>query len=150
MRSLLYLLLCLPLLANAALFKMQSPIHVTANQEQCLAQNIFYEAGVESVFGKYAVAQVTHNRVKKADTDFCTEVHRKAQFSWTLSRQLPPRGPLWEQSLKVAKSFLRGKRMVALAKATHYHATYVRPKWARSNKMAAVGKIGQHIFYIHS
>jgi spore germination cell wall hydrolase CwlJ-like protein len=29
--------------------------------------------------------------------------------------------------------------------ATHYHATYVRPKWAP--RMTKVTKVGQHVFY---
>jgi spore germination cell wall hydrolase CwlJ-like protein len=29
--------------------------------------------------------------------------------------------------------------------ATHYHATYVNPPWAKT--MKRVGKIGMHIFY---
>ena len=29
--------------------------------------------------------------------------------------------------------------------ATHYHATYVSPKWA--DELQLVGRIGEHIFY---
>ena len=29
--------------------------------------------------------------------------------------------------------------------ATHYHATYVNPKWAKD--LTLIGRIGEHIFY---
>ncbi len=35
--------------------------------------------------------------------------------------------------------------MASVGAATHYHATYVRPRWART--MNKVDKIGRHIFY---
>ena len=54
----------------------------------CLAENIYYEAGSESFEGKLAVAQVTLNRVASGQfaNSICAVVHQKTgetyQFSW--------------------------------------------------------------------
>jgi len=51
----------------------------------CLAKNIFHEARGESTIGKYAIAQVTLNRVissRYPDT-VCEVVMQPHQFSWT-------------------------------------------------------------------
>lgn len=120
-------------------------------QEECLARNIFFEAGVEDVKGKIAVGQVTINRMKDGrwgDT-ICDVVYSKAQFSWTLfskKRNETPEGPLWEESVQVAKDVLRGTRHVELNDALFYHTDYIKtPKWASADYK--IVQVGQHIFY---
>jgi spore germination cell wall hydrolase CwlJ-like protein len=50
------------------------------------------------------------------------------------------------QATRVADDVLDGKTWVAdVGASTHYHANYVRPRWARSLKKMDV--IGKHIFY---
>lgn len=118
---------------------------------QCLAKNIYHEAGVESRSGKIAVAQVTVNRLKagKYGKTICKVVYAKAQFSWTLSKKLrneKPKGELWQESLAIAKEFSRGVRAKGMANIDHYHTDYIKkPFWA-SYKTAMI-KVGQHIFY---
>jgi spore germination cell wall hydrolase CwlJ-like protein len=118
---------------------------------ECLARNVYYEAGVESTAGKYAVAQVTLNRVKTGywGKSICKVVYAKEQFSWT---KIPKRawvrlkGKAWADSKAVAKATLtQGIRVKKLKTALFYHADYVRPNWRDKDKRVA--KIGQHIFY---
>ena len=119
----------------------------------CLARNIYFEAGVESTKGKYAVAQVTMNRVAsgKWGNDVCSVVYAPGQFSWTkiLSEEEQNRvytDANWQESVRVAKDVLsNGTRLPALEKATHYHSTAVRPYWREPK--ARIGQIGAHIFY---
>ncbi len=117
----------------------------------CLARNIYHEAGVEPIEGKFAVAQVTLNRLKQGTwgKDICSVVYARAQFSWTLSkkkRQEQPKGELWNESQQVARIVLdRGVRVPSLAQSTYYHADYVKPLWAKS--VVKIQQIGQHIFY---
>jgi spore germination cell wall hydrolase CwlJ-like protein len=124
----------------------------TAAEADCLAKNIYHEAGVEPKEGKYAVAQVTLNRLKTGQwgKDICSVVYAKAQFSWTLykkRRNEQPKGPLWTESQAVARSVLaHGVRVPSLAQSTYYHADYIRPPlWAKS--VAKIQQVGQHIFY---
>ena len=116
----------------------------------CLAKNIFHEAGVEDRVGKFAVAQVTLNRVEmgKWGSSICEVVHAYKQFSWTLKSNLRnerPSGPLWEESVAVAEQFVNGVRMQGFERVTHYHATYVSPVWSRGEPVKA--KIGTHVFF---
>ena len=117
--------------------------------EACLAQNIYYEAGVENEKGKYAVAQVTINRLetKRWGDTICKVVHAKAQFSWTLKKKLhKPVGKAWEDSQWIAHRVLRGDHVPSLEQSHFYHADYIKsPKWSKS--MTEVTQIGRHIFY---
>jgi spore germination cell wall hydrolase CwlJ-like protein len=52
----------------------------------------------------------------------------------------------WDRAKRVASAVLEGKTYLAdVGGATHYHANYVRPYWARRLKKMDV--IGRHIFY---
>jgi spore germination cell wall hydrolase CwlJ-like protein len=120
----------------------------TVKDEKCLAKNIYYEAGIESEEGKYAVAQVTVNRLKsgKWGDSLCEVVHAKSQFSWTLKKKLEtPVGKAWMDSQWIAHRVLQGERVAQLDKAMFYHAEYVSPKWR--DPVAKIQQIGQHIFY---
>ena len=137
---------------KAYIIKTHSRLNYTKADEDCLARNIFYEAGIEPQLGKFAVAQVTLNRLREGHwgKDICKVVYAKAQFSWTLDRKkrnAVPRGPLWEESKDVAHQVLaRGYRVAGLEDSTYYHANYIRePVWART--VVKIQHIGQHIFY---
>ena len=135
-----------------AVFYRVAPVKLSDSDRDCLARNIFFEAGVESHAGKIAVAQVTLNRArsKRWGNTVCDAVYAPAQFSWTLykkKRNSQPKGRLWEDSLKAAADFQQGIRVKGLNKSKFYHTTYIRrPHWARADQV--VTKIGQHIFYV--
>jgi spore germination cell wall hydrolase CwlJ-like protein len=134
------------LIPNAA-----DKIKLSATEFDCLARNIYYEAGIESLEGKIAVAQVTMNRVKSGrwgDT-VCRVVYARNQFSWTLDakkRNQKPAGKLWSDSVAAAQQFLSGDRIYNLDTSLHYHADWIdRPHWAKES--LAIKQVGQHIFY---
>lgn len=124
-------------------------VKYTKNDLDCLTRNIYYEAGVESKTGKFAVANVTVNRLKTGrwGNTICKVVYAKSQFSWTLARKLPrPNSQLWAESEDVARKVLAGHRVRGLTRSLYYHAVYIRnPKWADPAKQ--VGRIGDHVFY---
>ena len=117
----------------------------------CMAKNIYHEAGSEPTLGKYAVAQVTINRIKAPQygNRVCTVVFEPYQFSWANyhgRRWTTPSGENWHEAKRIARDVLEnGKRIKGLDEALFYHATYVRPSWAR--KFDRVTRIGLHIFY---
>lgn len=134
------------------IIKSNERMSYTKAEYNCLAKNIYHEAGVESTPGKFAVAQVTLNRLREGryGKDLCKVVYAKAQFSWTLyakKRNEVPKGALWEQSKAVATAVLdEGMRVPSLQDSTYYHADYIKtPVWAKS--VAKIQQIGQHIFY---
>jgi len=126
-------------------------------QLECLAKNIYYEAGNEPFEGKVAVAQVTMNRVDsgKFGNGVCGVVYQKnifyekvvCQFSWYCDRTVklkPIHKDVYEESMEVAKKvLLEGFRLDVIKTAMYYHADYVNPGW----KKQKIGKIGRHIFY---
>lgn len=126
-------------------------------QLDCLAQNIYYEAGHEPFEGKAAVGQVTLNRVKdgRFGKGVCGVVNQKnvftsrviCQFSWVCeskSRVKPRHAADYAESERVAKLvLLEGFRLPSLHDALFYHADYISPGWGKGK----VAKIGRHIFY---
>lgn len=134
----------------------QRTVPTSSLDVECLSRNIFYEAGVEDIIGKYAVGQVTINRLKSNKLrSVCNVIYAKkivhghyvCQFSWACKARLEkPSGPNWEESKLVAEAILKdGMRVAPLENATHYHANYVKPSWADPKKVVWVE--GAHIFY---
>lgn len=115
----------------------------------CMTKNIYYEAGVEDDVGKYAIAQVTLNRVKSGywGSDVCKVVYAKHQFSWTKKRKLhKPDSEMLARCREIARAAFEGKRVRGLDKSLFYHADYIKtPKWVDHKER--VTQIGQHIFY---
>jgi len=136
-----------------------SPVTADMRQKQldCLARNIYHEAGYEPFEGKVAVAQVTINRAESGEfpSDICQVVHQKnivyekvlCQFSWycdSASLKKPMNGPVYTESMEVAKKvLLEGFRLPSVKNALYFHGDYVNPKWGKK----PVAKIGRHIFY---
>jgi spore germination cell wall hydrolase CwlJ-like protein len=132
-------------------------IKVREQQLDCLAINIYREAGHEPFEGKVAVAQVTMNRVKdgRFGKDVCGVVYQKnvimekvvCQFSWAcdaVHKSRPVNIAAYNESYEVAKKvLLEGFQLSILKDALYYHATYVNPRWP----LDKIGQIGQHIFY---
>jgi spore germination cell wall hydrolase CwlJ-like protein len=124
-------------------------VNYTKADVDCLAKNIYYEAGNQSDTGKYAVATVTLNRLRvgRWGNTVCKVVYSPAQFSWTLSKRLrSPNPEVFERSRLIAIHSLQGARVKGLDRSLLYHADYIQaPKWADPDHK--IGKLGQHIFY---
>ena len=128
----------------------------TKKQKTCLANAIYFESRSEPEKGQIAVGQVVINRVKNPayPNSICGVVYQNqhkrnaCQFSFACDR-IPDRvrsKKAWDLAWKLANEVVNGKVWLkSVGSATHYHATYVRPKWART--MQKRKKIGLHIFY---
>jgi spore germination cell wall hydrolase CwlJ-like protein len=125
---------------------------------QCLAENIYFEARGEPLEGQYAVAEVTLNRTRALNFPhtICAVVHQSrwdpgrrrpvADFSWTeLGALSPEDGPAWKRALAVANAAYDDLHDPVVPGALFYHATSIRPGWARTR--IAIATIGNHIFY---
>lgn len=133
------------------------PVAFTKAQT-CLATAVYFEARSESERGQVAVAQVVVNRVRSPfyPKNVCDVVYQGAsshryggcQFSFTcdLVRDRVTEPAAWAQALGVAQRVLDAEEWLPeIGSATHYHATYVRPRWVRD--MVEKDKIGRHVFY---
>ena len=113
----------------------------------CLALNIYHEARGEPLVGQHAVAHVTLNRARERGQRICDVVFDPYQFSWTIKDPKVKDETAWRTALRVARTAYRaGPKADPTRGANHYHATYVRPRWAAG--MAKTVRIGQHIFYV--
>jgi len=121
----------------------------------CLAQAIYYEAGLEPDAGQRAVAQVILNRVRHPSypATVCGVIFQGSerttgcQFTYTCDGSLlrKPSKFFWDRARKVAAEALAGKSYTTVGTATHYHASYVYPYWAPSLRF--LGTVGAHRFY---
>jgi N-acetylmuramoyl-L-alanine amidase len=129
-----------------------------AEDLECLAENVYFEARGEPLAGQYAVAEVTLNRThaRNFPRTICAVVHETRwdpvrrrhtpDFSWTaLGAVTPEDGPAWKQAMAVANAVYDDLIPPLVPEALYYHATSVRPDWARGRR--AIATIGNHIFY---
>lgn len=125
---------------------------------ECLARNVYFEARGEPPAGQYAVAEVTMNRKasKRYPGSLCAVVYEKrwdairkryvGAFSWTEFYAVPePAGEAWEFAQQVAEDVYYGRAPSRVEGATYYHATHIRPSWAR--RQERIARIGRHVFY---
>jgi len=144
--------------------RLQAVLQITSRAQrrtddlQCLAENVYFEARGEPLAGQYAVAEVTLNRTHTQNFPhtICAVVHEMrwdpsrrrfvADFSWTeLGSRSPPDGAAWRQAMAVASATYDELHAPLVPGALFYHATSVRPAWAKTRR--AVATIGNHIFY---
>jgi hypothetical protein len=124
--------------------------------KKCLAEAIYFEARGEPERGQYAVAQVVMNRTRSPyyPNDVCGVVYENknkrnaCQFSFACDG-IPDRifdRTSYAKAQDIAEDVLvNGAYLPDIGTATHYHATYVKPRWIRD--MIKEEKLGSHIFY---
>jgi spore germination cell wall hydrolase CwlJ-like protein len=124
----------------------------TQQQIDCLADNIYHEAGYEPDDGKVAVALVTLNRLQdpRFPKDICGVVKQKTrstcQFSWFCENKITNRAKeVYGQARDIAVHVYVNydKLQDITGGALYYHADYVHPRW----KLEKTTIIGRHIFY---
>ena len=134
----------------------------------CLALNTYHEAKNQSMIGQIATAQVVMNRVAddRYPNTVCEVVkqgpHRpswenpekeypvkhRCQFSCYCDGKsdIPKNEKAWKKAQDYAYLVLYNKINLDVTEgATHYHATYVRPAWAKTKTRTT--RIEKHIFY---
>lgn len=127
-----------------------------ARQQKCLAQGVYFEARGEPVKGQAAVAQVILNRVRNPayPTSICGVVFQnetwrnRCQFSFACDGRAEHvrDEEHYRIATEVALAVTSGQIWLPeVGTSTHYHATYVNPRWAGA--MERMKRIGRHVFY---
>tara|TARA_X000001388_G_scaffold31927_1_gene22609 strand:+ start:150 stop:578 length:429 start_codon:yes stop_codon:yes gene_type:complete len=129
----------------------------------CMATNIYHEAKNQPMVGQIAVAQVVMNRANDSryPNNVCDVIKQgltykngkvvlgKCQFSWYCDGKkddVNMKSEKWRNSLRYASMVITNRITLDVTEgATHYHATYVRPAWARTKTKTV--RINRHIFY---
>ncbi|MGJ0506916.1 MAG: cell wall hydrolase [Methylocystis sp.] len=125
-------------------------------ERRCLAEAVYFESRSEPEAGQAAVAQVVLNRVQSGlyPSSICGVVyqnrhHYKAcQFSFACegkSLRITEQES-WSTAVRIANEVMDGHTYITdVGRSTHYHATYVKPRWARA--LTRMDMIGRHVFY---
>ena len=137
---------------------------VDPKQLNCLAKNIFYEAGNEPLNGQAAVARVVMNRIKHGfGKNPCDVIYQAShvdrliddeiqkvklcQFSWVCEGKAEPNknNTKYKQAERIAYEVLAYDEYKDVVPNTtlFFHNLHVDPLWPYKQ----VAKIGNHIFY---
>lgn len=137
------------------------PLHVIkakidVKQLQCMAKNIFYEAGSESIKGQAAVARVVLNRVAHGFSNTpCgviyqttqTENGKVCQFSWVCENKSEPNKNSYRYKIAQQVAYdvmVHDMYKDVVPKSTlFFHNLTVTPMWPYQQAI----QIGNHIFY---
>ena len=134
----------------------------------CLSLNVYHEAKNQSIVGQAAVAEVVMNRVQDSrypntvcevvkqgphrpswkDPNKEHPVRHKCQFSWYCDGKSdnPIDDIHWKRAKEIARLVLHDRIIIDVTEgATHYHANYVKPAWAKTKTRTT--RIEKHIFY---
>lgn len=150
--------------AAALLMSMQPALAEggsSARERLCLAEAVYYEARDQGWRGMIAVGVVIQNRVKDSryPSNICSVVRQgryrdgnpvrhKCQFSYFCDGkpERPAERGAWTMARDIATLLTTTDVDVAgIEDATHYHAAWVQPSWARAFERR--GQIGGHVFY---
>jgi len=135
---------------------------------QCLAMNMYHEARDQGTAGRLAVSAVVLNRVNDSrfpnsvcevvlqaqmkpswKTGLPVPIRNKCQFSWYCDGKSDEIKDVktYKKILDFAGVILHNNiRFIDITDgATHYHADYVKPDWAKTKTRTT--EIGDHIFY---
>ena len=146
----------------------EKQLYNSGDHVQCLAMNMYHEARDQGTAGRLAVSAVVMNRVnddrfpnticevvlqaqmkKSWRTGLPIPIRNKCQFSWYCdgkSDEIKDE-KTYQKILDFASLILHNNiRFVDITDgATHYHADYVKPDWAKTKTRTT--EIGDHIFY---
>jgi hypothetical protein len=127
----------------------------------CMAEVMYFEARGEGKEGMLAVGYVVMNRtmnpqfpntvcgvVRQGKHVKGKPVKNRCQFSWYCDNKpdIIKDKEAYEIALEFAASIFTGESSNPVGKSTHFHATYVRPRWSRI--FMVVRRVGKHIFYV--
>lgn len=150
-----------PILKSIKTEQIDQPDYYNELAADVLARTIWGEARAEPQEGMEAVAAVVLNRVRIAKergsywwgNDIISVCQKPYQFScWNRSDPNYPKLIAVKQDnihfmtcLRIARRAVAGTLPDNTNGATHYHANYVTPYWAKGQMPTKI--IGRHIFY---
>ena len=148
---------------------LEKPIYDDFQSTECLAMNMYHEARGQGTAGMIAVSAVVLNRVndKRFPNSVCEVVRQgptrpswknptksypirnRCQFSCYCDGKSdePKDYEAYKKALDLSSLIMHNdiKFVDITDGATHYHADYVKPDWAKTKVRTT--EIGDHIFY---
>ena len=134
-----------------------------ADEFNCLVEAVYHEARSEDIVPMLAVANVILTRKESSSfpNTICEVVHQgkywkgnpikdKCHFSYWCDGR-PEKFTDMSGLIKVisvVEMSLKGVHIKQTVGATHYHASYVTPRWASNPHFKGLGQLGTHLFYL--
>lgn len=142
--KLAWMVLLIPLIAHSPHPPPVIPMRwVDQNSQNCLAQNLFWEARGEPLEGQVLVVWTVLNRSKMSGSSVCKEVYRPHQYSWTTRGVIDGHYP---KQLKLVQQMISNQLGVSKnTDVTHYHNKNITPYWAKDLDYTTT--VGNHHFY---
>jgi len=159
--------LLIPIIAILALSTMSMTEGLSylfnADEVNCMAKNIYFEARNESTAGRIATSMVVLNRVKSKNfpNDICAVVtdsikysngfpkRDRCQFSWYCDGKsdIPYNEKSWAKSVALSKFIIGSNSFLPdiTDGSLYYHGNYVNPYWSKHKYKTL--QIDTHIFY---
>lgn len=138
-------------------FNEEPQVQVAEEDVNYMASTLFMEARGEGDIGMRAVAHVILNRMNHGGYggwSVYDVVTAPWQFSpWNSGWRQPVirnqwQEDRWNEAVEIARQVLSGESVDPTHGALYFHATYVRPRWARGARGRL--RIGNHVFYQYS
>jgi spore germination cell wall hydrolase CwlJ-like protein len=119
-----------------------------SHELNCLAGAIYFESKGESLEGQLAVGRVIVARTKSGrfPETYCGVVYQPSQFSFVRGKSMPAIAKAsrhWRNAVAIAQIAHEGTWRSPVEGALFFHAAYVSPGW-RLKRMA---RIDNHVFY---
>ena len=116
-----------------------------ADDFDCLVEALYHEARSESLLGMLSVANVILTRKESSNypNTICKVVHQGKYW-----KDNPVRDKCHFSYWCDGRMSLKGIQVRQTVGSTHYHASYVTPRWASNSYFKSLGQLGNHIFYI--
>lgn len=107
----------------------------------CIETTVLGESRGEPEIGQAMVRRVILNRAEDSGEHPCSVVSKPRQFAgFSLSNIQHFDRSWWDRQVMV--------RRKGCGEATHFHATWDKPRWSKSPKMRELCRIKGHIFYV--
>jgi len=139
----------------ASSFSANASNNYDVNDMFYMADTLYCEARGEGRVGMMAVADVIMNRVesKRWPNSVYEVTRQKYQFSCVndgkaQTLKIDEDSEEYELALYISQRVLSGKSP-RITHATHYHTTAIKPTWSKSQQIAKLGLIGNHVFYAY-
>lgn len=121
--------------AIAAILALVMVMGFTRQSEvDCLARNIYHEAGNSTRLDERAVAHVTINRKNSGQfpNTICGVVYQPRQFKWTRNEPPTNNTVTWNRSREIAFDALARRSQDPTNGATYFWSSRLHPRWTRN------------------
>lgn len=141
--------------ATFMIIAQAEPQEFTPEAQQCMIDNIFYEAKSEPLLGQILIAEVVKNRTadRRWGDTICETIYQRAQFSWTFL----PAYKLWAFKQEFIHDYadIVANSSIIMSASTptgfegvnHYLRCDAKSPEGWEDNYIFLGQVGAHCFY---